>query len=79
MGKLIRFIAGAVIGATVGTGAAMLYAPQSGKELQEKLNARRQEALAVAKQAADARERELRAELQARIASREIQRDALKG
>ena len=79
MGKLFRFIAGAAIGAAVGTGAAMLYAPQSGKELQEKLNARRQEALAVAKQASDARERELRAELQARIASRGIQRDALKG
>lgn len=79
MGKLIRFIAGAAIGAGVGAASAMLFAPQSGKELQTAIQTRRQEALGAGKAEADAQERALRAELQARIEAQTIKRQALSG
>lgn len=79
MGKLIRFIAGAAIGAGIGAAGAILYAPQSGKDLQTTIQMRRQEALAAGKAEADAQERALRAELQARIEAQTIKRQALSG
>lgn len=79
MGKLIRFIGGAALGAALGAGAAVLFSPQSGQELQAKIDARRQQALDAGKAEAAERERELRAELQARIDARSIKRHALKG
>ncbi len=78
MGKLIRFIGGAALGAALGAGAAVLFAPQSGKELQAQIEARRQQALNAGKTEAAARERELRAELQSRIEAHAIKRHALK-
>lgn len=78
MGKLIRFIGGAALGAALGAGAAVLFAPQSGKELQARIETRRQQALNAGKTEAAARERELRAELRSRIEARAIKRHALK-
>ncbi len=47
MGKLIRFLGGAALGAAIGTTAAMFLAPQSGKDLQGRLMARREAAMAA--------------------------------
>ena len=79
MGKVFRFLGGATIGAAIGVGAAILFAPQSGKELQSRLSARREEAMAAAKAESAARERELRAEYESRLEAKGIKRQALKG
>lgn len=79
MGKIFRFLGGATLGAVVGAAAAVLLAPQSGKDLQSKILARRDQALAAGRAEADARERELRAEWQARVDAETIKRQALKG
>lgn len=79
MGKVFRFLGGAAIGAAIGVGAAILFAPQSGKELQSRLSARREEAMAAAKAESAARERELRAEYESRLEAKGIKRQALKG
>lgn len=79
MGKLIRFVAGAAIGAAVGAAGAMLFAPQSGKDLQTMVTSRRQQALAAGRAAMEAREREMRADLQARQDAQQIKRQALRG
>ena len=79
MGKIFRFLGGAVIGAAVGAGAAVLLAPQSGKDLQGKIASKRAEMIAAGKAEAAARERELRAEWAARVDAETIKRQALKG
>ncbi|MDQ3856692.1 MAG: YtxH domain-containing protein [Chloroflexota bacterium] len=79
MGKLFRFLGGTVIGTAIGAGAAMLLAPQSGKDLQHKLQARREEAIAAARATTATRERELRAEWEARVSAETIKRRALHG
>lgn len=79
MGKIFRFLGGATLGAAIGAGAAVLFAPQSGKELQGRIMGRRDEAIAAGKAEAAARERELRAEWQGRVDAETIKRDALKG
>jgi gas vesicle protein len=79
VGKLIRFVAGAAIGAAVGAAGAMLFAPQSGKDLQTMVTSRRQQALAAGRAAMEAREREMRADLQARQDAQQIKRQALRG
>ncbi|MDQ3328009.1 MAG: hypothetical protein M3506_05765 [Chloroflexota bacterium] len=78
MGKLIRFLGGAVVGGAIGTAAAVLLAPQSGRDLQGRLIARREAAMAAAKAEAASRERALRAELGARMDAQAIKRHALK-
>ncbi|MDP9379385.1 MAG: YtxH domain-containing protein [Chloroflexota bacterium] len=78
MGKLFRFIVGGVIGAAVGAAGAVLFTPQSGQELQQRFNARRQEALAAYRAEMEARERVLRVDLQARLDKQSIQRHALR-
>lgn len=78
MGKLFRFLGGAVIGAAVGTGAAILFAPQSGQQLQESIRRRRANAQAAAEASSENRERELRAAWQARINAEGIKRETLR-
>lgn len=78
MGKLFRFLGGAVIGAAVGTGAAILLAPQSGRQLQDSLRRRREGAEMAARTSAENRERELKAAWQARINAEGIKREALR-
>ncbi|MBA2363502.1 MAG: YtxH domain-containing protein [Chloroflexia bacterium] len=78
MGKLIRFLGGAAVGAAIGTAAAVFLAPQSGKELQGRIMARREAAMAAARTEAASRERALRAELGARMDALAIKRHALK-
>lgn len=78
MGKLIRFLGGAAVGAAIGTTAAMFLAPQSGKDLQGRLMARREAAMAAGRAEAAARERALRAEMFARMEAQAIKRHALK-
>ena len=79
MGKLFRFLAGAAIGTGLGFAGAILFAPQSGEELKSKLKARREQAIAAAKAESAERERELRAEWQARVEAETIKREALRG
>ena len=79
MRKMFRFLGGATFGVALGVAGAVLFAPQSGKELQGKLRARAEEARAVARTQAEARERELRAEWEARVDAEAIRRRALKG
>ena len=79
MRTLIRFVGGGIVGAAIGAGAVMLLAPQSGKELQSRIAARRQEAIDAGKAEAASRERQLRADWEARIDAEAIQRRALQG
>ncbi len=79
MGKLVRFIGSAAVGAALGMGAAVMFAPSSGKELQRMIQSRRDEAMSAARTQSATRERELRAEWESRVAAEAIKRKALKG
>jgi gas vesicle protein len=79
MFKIVRFLGGAAVGAALGGAAAVLFAPQSGKQLQSTLRARADQARAAASAESAARERELRAEWEARVDAEAIKRRALKG
>lgn len=59
IGKTLRFTIGLGLGAGIGTVAAMLLAPQSGRTTKEQLQARIDEALDAGKKAQHEREREL--------------------
>ncbi|MEJ7652462.1 MAG: YtxH domain-containing protein [Chloroflexia bacterium] len=69
MGKLVRFIGSAAVGAALGMGAAVMFAPSSGKELQRMIQSRRDEAMSAARTQSATRERELRAEWESRVAA----------
>ena len=59
IGKTLRFTLGLTLGAGIGTVAAMLLAPQSGKISKEQLQARIDEIMSAGKSAQRDREREL--------------------
>ncbi len=65
MRKGISFLAGLFAGAVVGAAAAMLLAPYSGSELQERVRTRVQELIEEGRRTAAARRAELEAQLEA--------------
>lgn len=65
MRKAFSFLAGLLAGATVGTAAAILLAPYSGPELQERIRTRVQGLIEEGRRAAVARQAELEAQLEA--------------
>ena len=65
MRRTISFLAGLFAGVVVGAAAAMLLAPYSGSELQERMRTRVQELIEEGKQAAAVRRAELEAQLEA--------------
>ena len=64
MRKFVSFLAGVFAGAVVGAVAAILLAPYSGSELQEKARMRVQNLIKEGKRAASARRAELEAQLE---------------
>ena len=64
MRKTISFLIGLFSGAIVGVAAALLLAPYSGSELQDRVRARVQELIEEGKRAAAARRAELEAQLE---------------
>ena len=64
MRKFVSFLAGVLAGAVVGVAAALLLAPYSGPQLQEKMRARVQDLVKEGKRAASARRAELEAQLE---------------
>ena len=65
MRKLVSFLAGLLAGAVVGAAAAILLAPYSGTELQDRARTRVQALIEEGKRAAAARRAELEAQLDA--------------
>ena len=65
MRKLVSFLAGLLAGAVVGAAAAILLAPYSGTELQDRARSRVQALIEEGKRAAAARRAELEAQLDA--------------
>lgn len=63
MNRVISFLTGAVLGAIVGAGVAMLMAPASGDELQSQIRGRVADIQAEVKKAAADRRAELEAQL----------------
>ncbi len=63
MNKIMSFLAGGMCGAVVGSVAALLLAPMSGKELQTQTRDRFDDLVADARQAADERRKQLEAQL----------------
>lgn len=63
MRKAFNFLAGLVAGAVVGAAAAMLLAPYSGPELQERMRTRVQGLIEEGRRATAARQAELKAQL----------------
>ena len=64
MRKMISFLAGVAAGALIGSVAALLLAPESGGELQERIRVRGQGLIAEAKRAAAAQRAEMEAQLE---------------
>ena len=65
MRKVVSLLAGVFAGAVVGAVAAVLLAPSSGHELQDRVRTRVQELVEDGKRSATARRRELEAQLEA--------------
>jgi gas vesicle protein len=63
MRKVFNFIAGVMAGAILGSVAALLLAPESGGELQERIRARGQQLIEEARKAAAAQRAEMEAQL----------------
>ena len=65
MGKVIVFLGSAVLGAILGSAAALLLTQQSGEELRLDARQRYQDALAAGRKASEERKRQLIAEYEA--------------
>lgn len=63
--KVLNFVAGFFVGALTGAAVGLLLAPQSGKDLQERIRARVDELVAEGEKAAAARRAELETQLEA--------------
>jgi gas vesicle protein len=63
MRKLLSLILGGLLGGAVGAGLVTLFAPSSGKEFAAQLRQGYREALDAARQASEARRKELEDEL----------------
>jgi gas vesicle protein len=70
MNRIMSFFAGAFCGALVGSVAALLLAPMSGRELQTQARDRVEGIVDDARDAAEARRRQLEAQLEALTAPR---------
>jgi gas vesicle protein len=64
MRKVVSFLAGLFAGAVVGAAAAILFAPSSGPELQERIRTRVQDLIEEGKRAAAARRVEMEAQFE---------------
>jgi gas vesicle protein len=64
MGRVLRVIAGMLLGAALGAGLVLLFAPQSGDEVRRKIQERIQDILAEGHQAAEERRLELTAQFE---------------
>ncbi len=64
MGKMMRILAGLLLGALMGVGLVLLFAPRSGPDTRRLIQERIQEILDEGRQAAEARRRELMAQLE---------------
>ena len=65
MRKIVSFLVGLLAGAVVGAAVAILLAPYSGPELQQRVRARAQRLIEEGRRAAAARRAELEAQLEA--------------
>ena len=65
MRKMVSFLGGLFAGAMVGAAAAILLAPYSGPELQDRVRTRVQGLIDEGRRAASARQAELQAQLEA--------------
>jgi len=65
MQKVINFLVGLFTGAVVGATVALLLAPDAGSELQKRMRARVEGLIEEGRRAADARQAELEAQLEA--------------
>jgi gas vesicle protein len=64
MRKIVSFFAGILAGALVGSVAALLLAPESGGEIQERIRARGRQLIEEARRAAAAQREEMQAQLE---------------
>lgn len=64
MGTFVRFVVGLLLGAVVGVGLVVLFAPQSGEELRKRVRDRVEEVLAEGQRAAEERRVELVAQFE---------------
>ena len=64
MTKILKIFAGLALGALVGVGLALLFAPESGVELRQRIQEWLEEAQAAGQQAATQKRLELTAQLQ---------------
>lgn len=64
MGKVLRILMGMLLGALVGAGLAMLFAPESGKELQHRIEDWWADVQEAGHQAAEQKRVELTAQLE---------------
>jgi gas vesicle protein len=65
MAKVLRMLAGLLVGVTVGVGLVLLLTPRSGSELRRLMRERVDFVLEEGRQAAEARQRELTAQFEA--------------
>ncbi len=65
MRKALSFLEGLFLGAMIGGGAALLFAPKSGSELQEDIQTYVDHLVAEGKKAADVRRQDLEQQLEA--------------
>lgn len=64
MGRVFRFAAGMVLGATIGAGLVLLFTPQSGVDAQQTIRERIDAILSEGRQAAEMRRLELQAQFE---------------
>lgn len=72
MSKFLNVLGGFMVGAAIGAGLVLLFAPQSGPDTRQMIQGRARSVLEEGRQAAEARRRELLAELEARKHSNSI-------
>ncbi len=65
MGKVLRILAGVLLGAGVAIGLVLLFTPQSGAETRRMLEERFEELMAEGRRAAETRRMELQAQFDA--------------
>lgn len=64
MGRMLRIMSGVLLGATVGAGLVLLFAPQSGVETRRMIEERIEAVLAEGRQAAETRRLELQSQFE---------------
>jgi gas vesicle protein len=64
MGRVVRIMAGLLLGAAVAAGLVLLFAPRSGAEMRQQIQERVRNILAEGREAADSRRLELTAQFE---------------